>query len=158
MFKGIASITLVVALAPSPACALAQAPPTYGAEITLETARKIAAAAIAEAVKNKWPVAVAIVDNHGFLVYFERLDDTQTAGSAFAVEKARTASMFRRPTRTLEDTSKTRVAVLSFPGATPVTGGLPIVVDGKIIDGIGVSGVTADQDEQIARAGLDGLK
>jgi len=66
--------------------------------------------------------------------------------------------MFRRPSRTLEDPSRTRVAVLAFPGATPVTGGLPVVVDGKIIGGIGVSGVTADQDEQVARAGLDGLK
>ena len=158
MLKGIATITLALAITLSSASALAQAPPTYGVDITLEMARKIAAAAITEAVKNKWPVAVAIVNNHGFLVYFERLDDTQTAGPAFAVEKARTAAMFRRPTRTLEDTSKTRVAVLSFPGATPVTGGLPIVVDGKIIGGIGVSGVTSDQDEQIARAGLDGLK
>lgn len=66
--------------------------------------------------------------------------------------------MFRRPSRTPEDTSRTRVAVLAFPGATPVTGGLPVVVDGKITGGIGVSGVTADQDEQVARAGLDGLK
>jgi glc operon protein GlcG len=65
---------------------------------------------------------------------------------------------FPGPTKTLEDTSKTRVAVLAFPGATPVTGGLPIVAGGKIIGGIGVSGVTSDHDEQVARAGLDGLK
>jgi glc operon protein GlcG len=142
-------------LAAAPAAAQA---PTYGAQITLETAKKIAGAAVVEAVKNKWPVAIAVVDNHGFLVYYERPDDTQTSSPHIAVEKARTAAMFRRPSRAIEDASKTRVAVLGLPGATPVTGGLPIVVDGKIIGGVGVSGVTSEQDEQVAKAGLDGLK
>jgi glc operon protein GlcG len=152
-------IILILLLAPAATAAFAQAPPTYGTEITLETAKKIAAAAVVEAVKNKWAVAVAIVDNHGFLVYYERLDDTQTAGPNIAVEKARTAAMFRRPSKVFEDMSKTRVAVLGLPGATPITGGLPIVVDGKIIGGIGVSGAaTSEHDEQVARAGLDGLK
>jgi uncharacterized protein GlcG (DUF336 family) len=113
---------------------------------------------LAAAVKNQWPVAVAIVDNHGFLVYYERLDDTQTAGVSISVEKARTAAMFRRPSRSFDERSKTQVSVLGIPGATPITGGLPIVVDGKVIGGIGVSGMAADQDEQIAQAGLDALK
>jgi glc operon protein GlcG len=153
----ITGTALVLALGLTAAPAAAQAP-TYGTQITLETAKKIAAAAAAEAVKNKWPVAIAVVDNHGFLVYYERLDDTQTSSPQIAVEKARTAAMFRRPSRALEDASKTRVAVLGLPGSTPITGGLPIVVDGKIIGGVGVSGVTSEQDEQVAKAGLDGLK
>jgi glc operon protein GlcG len=156
-FRAITGTALVLALSLAAAPVAAQAP-TYGAQITLETAKKIAAAAVVEAVKNKWPVAIAVVDNHGFLVYYERLDDTQTSSPHIAVEKARTAAMFRRPSRAIEDASKTRVAVLGLPGATPVTGGLPIVVDGKIIGGIGVSGVTSEQDEQVAKAGLDGLK
>ena len=156
-FRAITGTALVLALSLAAAPVAAQAP-TYGAQITLETAKKIAAAAVVEAVKNKWPVAIAVVDNHGFLVYYERLDDTQTSSPHIAVEKARTAAMFRRPSRAIEDASKTRVAVLGLPGATPVTGGLPIVVDGKIIEGIGVSGVTSEQDEQVAKAGLDGLK
>ena len=156
-FRAITGTALVLALSLAAAPVAAQAP-TYGAQITLETAKKIAAAAVVEAVKNKWPVAIAVVDNHGFLVYYERLDDTQTSSPHIAVEKARTAAMFRRPSRAIEDASKTRVAVLGLPGATPVTGGLPIVVDGKIIGGVGVSGVTSEQDEQVAKAGLDGLK
>jgi glc operon protein GlcG len=157
-FKGTVASMLVLALGLTAAPGLAQSPPPYGPEITLETAKKIGAAAIAEAVKNKWTVAVAIVDNHGFLVYYERLDDTQTAGPAIAVEKARTAAMFRRPSRSFEDVSKTRVAILGLPGATPIAGGLPIVIDGKIVGGVGVSGATSDQDEQVARAGVDGLR
>jgi len=137
---------------------LAQPLPSYGPEVTHETAKKIATAALTEAIKRKWPVAVAVVDNHGFLVYYERLDDTQTAGASIAVEKARTAAMFRRPSRSFDERSKTQVSILGMPGATPITGGLPIVVDGKIVGGIGVSGMAADPDEQIAQAGLDGLQ
>jgi len=114
---------------------------------------------VAEVKKNKWNVAIAIVDNHGFLVYYERLDDTQTASPGIAVEKARPAAMFRRPSKAFEDVvGKGRVAVLGLPRATPITGGLPIMSGGKVIGGIGVSGVTSEQDEQIARAGLDGMK
>jgi glc operon protein GlcG len=149
------ALVLVLTLSGTPG--LAQAP-SYGPEITHETAKKVATAALAEAVKRKWPVAVAVVDNHGFLVYYERLDDTQTAGATIAVEKARTAAMFRRPSRSFDERSKTQVSVLGIPGATPITGGLPIVVDGKVIGGIGVSGMAAEQDEEIASAGLDALK
>lgn len=131
----------------------------YGPEITLDLAKKIAAAAIAEAGKNSWNVAVAIVDNHGFLVYYERLDDTQTASPTIAVEKARSAAMFRRATREMQDgVNKGNPAFLGIPGATPIAGGLPITVGGKIIGGVGVSGVTSDQDEQIAKAGLEAVK
>jgi len=137
----------------------AQDRPSYGPDITLANAKKMAAAALAEAQKNKWNVAIAIVDNHGALVYYERMDDTQSASPLIAIEKARSAAMFRRATRAMEDTvNKGRTSFLGIPLATPIAGGLPIVVGGKIAGGIGVSGVTSDQDEQVAKAGLEGLK
>lgn len=133
--------------------------PSYGTDVNLETAKKIGAAALAEARKNKWNVAVAIVDNHGALVYYERMDDTQTASPRIAVAKARTAAMFRRPTKALEDgVNGGRQSLLGLPGATPIDGGLPIVIGGKIAGGIGVSGVQSHEDAQIARAGLETVK
>jgi uncharacterized protein GlcG (DUF336 family) len=150
--------TLVVGLWATVAIAQ-DARPSYGAQVNLATAKKIAAGALAEAQKNNWKVAVAVVDNHGFLVYYEMLDDTQTASAMIAIEKARTAAMFRRPSRVFEEViTKGRNAVLGLPGATPITGGLPIVVGGKIAGGVGISGVTSDQDEQCAKAGLDAAK
>lgn len=149
---------LVVALWATAAVGQEQKP-SYGTQVNLETAKKIAAGTLAEARKNNWNVAVAIVDNHGFLIYYEMMDDTQTAGAAIAVEKARTAAMFRRPSRAFEEViTKGRHAVLGLPGATPITGGLPILVGGKIIGGVGVSGVASEQDEQCAKAGLDAIK
>ena len=133
--------------------------PSYGAAVNLDTAKKIAAAAVVEAKKNNWPVAIAIVDNHGVLVYYEMLDDTQTAGAHVAVEKARTSAMFRRPTKVFEDgVAGGRVAILGLTGAMPIEGGIPIIAAGKVIGAIGVSGVTSQQDAQVARAGLDALK
>jgi uncharacterized protein GlcG (DUF336 family) len=133
--------------------------PPYGTAITLDTAKRIAAAAMAEARKNNWNVAVAITDNHGMLVYFERLDDTQTASANVAIEKARTSAGYRRPSKEFEDgVAAGRAAILGLPGVTPVEGGLPIVVDGKMIGAIGVSGVTSAQDAQAARAGLEALR
>ena len=93
------------------------------------------------------------------LIYYEMLDDTQTSSATIAIEKGCTAAMFRRPSKVFEDgVSSGRVAILGLPGATPIEGGLPIVVNGKIIGGVGVSGVNSDQDAQIARAGLEALK
>lgn len=133
-------------------------PPSYGSAIRLDAAKKAAAAAVAEAKKNNWNVAIAVVDNHGFLVYYEMLDDTQTASPNIAIEKARTAAMFRRPSKALEDAiTGGRAAVLGLPGSTPIEGGLPIVAGGKIVGGIGVSGVTSQQDGQVAKAGVDAL-
>jgi glc operon protein GlcG len=138
--------------------AVAQQRPPYGQAINLETAKKIAAASAAEAKKNNWNVAIAIVDNHGFLVYYEMLDDTQTGSANVAVEKARTSAMFRRPSKEFEEAiGGGRVAVLGVPGATPIEGGLPIVVSGKMIGAIGVSGVTSAQDGQVARAAVEVL-
>lgn len=104
-------------------------------------------------------MAVAIVDNHGFLVYYERMDDTQTGSVGVALDKAKTSALYRGPTKALEDAIvKGRVTLLSLSGATPIEGGLPIMVDGKVIGGIGVSGMNSDQDAQAAQAGLNALK
>jgi glc operon protein GlcG len=130
----------------------------YGPAISLEQAKKLAAGAVAEANRNQWKVAIAIVDTHGFLKYYEMMDDTQTASANIAVEKARTGAMFRRSTKMLEEAiSGGRNALLGMPGATPIEGGLPIVVGGKVIGGIGVSGLTSPQDGQVAQAGLNSL-
>ena len=137
----------------------AQQRPSYGQAVNLETAKKIAAASMAEARRNNWNVAVAILDNHGMLIYYEMLDDTQTSSATIAIEKGRTAAMFRRPSKAFEDgIAGGRTAILGLPGVTPIDGGLPILVGGKIIDGVGVSGVNSGQDAQIARAGLEALK
>lgn len=150
-----AAITLVLFAG----IASAQQRPSYGGQITLEDAKKIAAGAVVEAKKNNWNVAIAVVDNHGMLIYYEMLDDTQTSSATIAIEKARTAAMFRRPSKVFEDVvAKGRVAVLGLPGVTPVQGGLPIYVNGKIIGGVGASGVNSDQDEQVVQAGLNALK
>lgn len=132
---------------------------TYGPALDLVTAKRIAGGAVAEAAKNNWKMAIAIVDNHGMLVYYERMDDTQTGSVAIALDKARSGAMFRRPTRAFEEAiAKGRVALLGLQGATPITGGLPVVVGGKVVGGIGVSGALGDQDEQVAAAGLAGIK
>jgi len=157
--KTIVQISSVLAFALFATIASAQQRPSYGPEITLDNAKKIAAAALAEAKKNNWNVAIAVVDNHGFLVYYERMDDTQSASPAIAIEKARTAAMFRRPSKAFEDgVAKGRVALLGLTGAMPIEGGLPIMVGGRVAGGIGVSGVNSDQDAQVAKAGLEALK
>jgi uncharacterized protein GlcG (DUF336 family) len=139
--------------------ASAQQRPPYGMAINLDTAKKIGAAAVAEAKKNNWNVAVAIVDNHGMLVYYEMLDDTQTASANVAVEKARTSATYRRPSKEFEDgIGGGRNAILGLPGVTPIEGGLPILVGGKMIGAIGVSGVTSPQDGIVAKAGADAVK
>jgi glc operon protein GlcG len=127
--------------------------------LTLDAAKKVAAAAEEEASKNKWTVVIAIVDDGSNLVYVQRLDETQIGSIEVAIQKAKTSASFKRPTKALEDAVMTggRTVVLSLPGALPIEGGLPIVVDGKMIGAIGVSGVTAQQDAQIAKAGVDAL-
>ncbi len=135
----------------------AQMPNPYG-QISLEVARKVADAAIAEGKKNGWNVAAAVVDPAGELVFFERMDNTQSASIVIAQEKARTAAKFKRPSKALEDAlAGGRQAILALPGATPVEGGIPLIIDGKIVGAIGVSGVTSPQDGQCAQAGADTL-
>ncbi|MDB5571955.1 MAG: heme-binding protein [Hyphomicrobiales bacterium] len=126
--------------------------------LSIADAKTMAAAARAEAEKNNWTVVIAIVDDGGHLMYLERADDTQKASSVVAVEKARTAIMFKRPSAAFEQAvAGGRVAVMSLPGTTTVEGGLPIVVDGQYVGAIGVSGVLSSQDGIVAKAGLDAL-
>ena len=129
--------------------------PEYGTAINAAGAKKIAAGAVAECQKNGWNVAVAVVDNHEFLVYFERMDNTQTASMDIAVGKARAAATYRRTTRVfMEAINKGGVATATLPGVFASPGGVPIMVDGKVAGGVGVSGVTGDEDEQCSKAGL----
>lgn len=113
------------------------------------------AAAEVEGSRNGWNVAIAIVDAAGGLILFHRLDDTQPASETIAIGKARTAARFKRPSKLLEDSvASGRIALLSLEGVIPMQGGLPIIVEQQVIGAIGVSGVTAVQDEQVAQVGL----
>ena len=126
--------------------------------LTLQGARQIAAAAEAEAIKNKWNVVIAIVDEGGHLIYLQRMDETQVASAEIAPQKARTAVLYKRPSKVFEERATTNGQnILSLPGVLASEGGLPITVDGRIIGGIGVSGVTSAQDGIIAKAGLDAV-
>ena len=126
--------------------------------LTLQVAKRMAAAAEAEAAKNQWNMVIAIVDDGGNLIYLQRMDETQIGSIDVPQEKAKTAIRFKRPTKALEDAvAGGRNAILRLPGATPVEGGLPIAVDGKIIGAIGVSGAASGQDAQVAKAATDAL-
>jgi glc operon protein GlcG len=142
-------------LAASSAVALAQdRRPDYGPSINIGQAKKIAASTLAECQKNGWNVAVAVVDTHGYLVYFERMENTQYASMDIAIGKARAAATYRRPTRAFADViNKGGPATATLPGIFASPGGIPIMVDGKVTGAVGVSGVTGDQDEQCAKAG-----
>ena len=132
----------------------------YGAPIDLAAAKKIAAAAIEEARKNNFTMAVAVTDPAGDLVYFERMDGTQTGSVRVAEGKARSATMFKRPTKVFQDivaAGGDGLRILGLEGAVPVEGGLPIVVGGKIVGAIGASGGSSAQDGQVAKAGLAAL-
>jgi uncharacterized protein GlcG (DUF336 family) len=155
-------LTAALASLLAPARAVPDAPasarPPYGMPVDLATATRVMMASMAEATANGWNVAVAIVDTHGFLVCFQRLDDTHTASVQVAIEKARTSAMFRRATKEFEDVlAAGRLAVLGLPGATPFEGGLPLVAGGKVVGGIGVSGALPAQDAQVAEAGSRAL-
>jgi uncharacterized protein GlcG (DUF336 family) len=136
-------------------------PNAYGAPISLESARKVAAPALAEAAKNNWTIAVAIVDPSGNLVYYEKMDNTQLASAHVAVEKARTAATFKRPTQAFQDAlakGAENWRILTLPGVVAAEGGIPLVSDGKIVGAIGVSGMTSAQDNQCAKTGAESFK
>ncbi|PYT94310.1 MAG: hypothetical protein DMG36_05485 [Acidobacteria bacterium] len=143
------------------ASTLAQMPNPYGAPISLENAKKAAAPALAEAEKNHWNMAVAIVDASGNLVYYEKMDNTQLGSANVAIDKARSAALFKRPTKALQDALAAGGdgwRILRVQGAVPVEGGIPLVMDGRIVGAIGVSGATSAQDAQCAKAGADAIK
>ena len=141
--------------------AWAQMPNPYGANINIEAAKKAAAPALAEARKNNWTMVVAIVDTAGDLVYYEKMDNAQLGSSKVAINKARSAVRFKRPTKAFQDALAAGGAglrVLGLEGATPVEGGIPLVSDGKIVGAIGVSGDTSDHDGVCAKAAADSFK
>jgi glc operon protein GlcG len=152
-YGGILSLLLAVALMTSSSSAQLADKKT----LTLTIAKQIAAAAEAEAIKNKFTMVIAVLDDGGNLIYLERMDETQLASILIAQGKAHTALAFKRPTKALEDAvAGGRNAILSMPGAVLVEGGLPLATpDGKIIGSIGVSGGTSPQDGIVAKAGVD---
>ena len=151
---------LVAAFLPRAAAAQGQ-PTMYGPSIVAEQAKTIAAAAIAEARKNQWTMAIAIVDTAGDLVYFERMDHTQVGSVDIAQSKARSAARFKRPTKAFQDALAAGGEgwrILSLEGAVAVDGGIPLMSGGKIVGAIGASGGTSQQDGVTAAAGAATLK
>ena len=126
--------------------------------LTLDDAKKVAAGAEAEAKRNEWLVVIVIVDEGGHLLYLQRLDNTQFGSVNVAIEKARAAIAFRRPTKIWEENiAQGQLRYLNLPGTLPIEGGLPIVINGQFVGAVGVSGVRSFQDAQIAQAGIDAL-
>jgi len=151
--------TLVAALLASSAAAFAQVP-QYGPNITIDQAKKALAAAEADARGKGWPMAIAVVDNAGMLVAFVKLDNTQNGSVLIAQDKAASSAMLRRPTKAIQDGvagGGAGVRFLALRHAVPVEGGVPLMVDGKIVGAIGVSGMASDQDGVIAKTGADAL-
>ena len=151
MFAAIASVARAQT-APAPA---------YGTPINADSAKKVAAAAIAEARKNNFTMAIAVVDTAGNLVYFEKMDGTQTGSVNVSIDKARSAALFKRPTKAFQDivaAGGVGLRILGLQGAVPVDGGIPLMEGGKIVGAIGASGGTSDQDAQCAQAGANLMK
>ena len=133
---------------------------SYGSPITTALANKVVTAALAEARANNWTMAAAVVDPGGILVYFEKIDDTQHASPRIAIDKARSAALFKRPTKTFQDSVERGglgLRVMMLRAASAVEGGVPIVVDEKIVGGLGISGGTAEQDGQCCKAALKAI-
>ncbi len=144
----------------APASGQQTPPPPYGAPITLEVAKKIMASAEAEAVKNNWQVVITIIDSGGHMVAMQRSDNTQLASISASEGKAQTSLAFKLPSKALEDAISAGgagIRLLALKNIAPFEGGLPIIVDGKIIGAIGVSGGLSSQDAQVARAGLSAI-
>jgi len=169
MSKSIVLLSILAALsfggeasaqAAPPAAPSTAPPPPYGAPIGVADAKKAADAAVAEVAKvGSAPDAIAIVDHGGFLIYFERMDNTQLGSVEIAIEKARSAALFRRPSKVFEDAlAGGRNAILALHGAVPLDGGVPIISGGKLVGAIGASGGTTQQDGQVAKAGADAIK
>ena len=150
---------IMLAAGVSPAAGQAQlAPPPqtpYGMPISLEDAKKVAAAAVVEANRISTPMTMAIVDPSGYLVYFERMENSQLASVQISIDKARSAALYRRPTKVFQDglaAGAENLRILTLADVLPSEGGVPLVVDGKIVGAIGLSGGTSAQDGQVANA------
>ena len=134
--------------------------PQYGANVNHEQARKAIAGAVANAKSQNLPMAISVVDTAGQMVAFERMDNTQFGSIAVAQDKATSAALYRRPTKVFQDALAAGGAglrILTLRGANAVEGGIPLIIDGKIMGAIGVSGGSAEQDGVVAKAGLDAL-
>ncbi len=165
----LAVVCTVGAQAQAPAGGTQTAPPAaspafyaipIGQGISVEDARKAVAAAMAEAQKNHWFMAAAVVDPNGDLVYFERMENVQRGSIKASIGKARSAALYKRPTKVFEDAivnSPAGVRLMGLEGAVPLEGGIPLVVDGKLIGGIGLSGDLSSNDGKCAKAGADAL-
>jgi len=132
-----------------------------GPPVNVETAKKAAAAALAEARKNNWLMAVAVVDPNGTLVYYEKMENVQLASAEVCIDKARSAALFKRPTKALQDAIASGGAglrVFALRGAVPVEGGVPLEIDGKLAGAIGLSGGQSNEDGQCATAGANSIK
>jgi glc operon protein GlcG len=160
----VASILAAVILTATVSAQQAPSPPPivpYGAPLGLEAAKKVMAAAEAEAVKNNWAMAIVILDSTGHMVMLHKLDNTQYGSLMAAEDKAHSAINYRRPSKVFEDLvaqGGIGLRSLALRGASPLEGGIPINVDGKIVGAIGVSGGTSVQDGQVAKAGADAAK
>lgn len=167
--KGLVTLLVLVSLATSqaqtattpaaPAASLYLTP--YGPPITLEAAKKVASAAQAEALRNHWLMTVAVVDPAGNLVYYERTDNSQAGSSKVAIAKARSAAIYKRPTKAFQDAiakGGVNLRVLALDGAVPVEGGVPLISEGRIIGAIGVSGDLSENDAQCAGVAAQELK
>jgi len=139
---------------------MSQAPSPYGRPINIDTAKKVAASALAEAQKNNWKMVISVVDRGGTRVYYEKMDDAQIGSADVAIEKARTAVRFKRPSKVFQDmvaSGGAGLRALRLSGAVPFDGGIPLLVNGEIVGAIGVSGDTVDHDGQCAQAGANAL-
>jgi glc operon protein GlcG len=162
---GAVALSAGSAFAQAPTPAPAPAPVStanlpYGPSITLDQAKRAMAAAELEAAKNSWQVAITILDSGGNVVMFHRIDNAQLSATSVSEGKARTALEFKRPSKALDDAiagGGAGLRLLALKNITPIEGGLPIVVDGKIIGAIGVSGALSSQDAQVAKAGADAI-
>lgn len=164
MTRRLLSTVIATALVLTATVAGAQAPPQptgYGAPITLEQAKKVMAGAEAESRKNNWSMVITILDSGGQPVMMQRMDGAALGSIEVARDKAWSAVAFRRPTKVFEEAvgqGGPNLRLLRLNGASPIEGGIPIVVDGKVIGSVGVSGGAAPQDGQVAKAGIDALK
>ena len=141
--------------------AVGQTAISYGPSVGIETAKKVASVAVGEAQRNHWYMAVAVVDTSGTLVYYEKMDNTQTGSARVAIEKARTAALYKRPSKAFQDMvagGGAGLRILGLPDAVPIEGGVPLIVDDKVVGAIGVSGAAADQDGMCANAAANSLK
>jgi glc operon protein GlcG len=135
--------------------------PRYGTTITLAQAKQVAAAALAPAVANNWTMVIAVVDPGGYLVYLEKMDQTQVGSIAIAQDKARSSAIFKRPTKVFQERlarGGEHLLVLRLRDVVPVEGGVPIILDGELIGALGVSGGSSAEDEVCAAAGASALE